>query len=177
MAKKWFVVQTYSNCELKAKKSLEERIRMENLTDLFGEIMIPMESVVEMVNGQKRDRKVKFFPSYILVQMELNDRSKSLVKNTPKVLGFLGSDALNPTPVPDREVARITSQVSEGAQAPKPKVHFVEGDSVRVIDGPFSNFNGTVEEVQGDKGKVRVQISIFGRATPVTLDFMQVEKT
>jgi transcriptional antiterminator NusG len=177
MAKNWYVVQTHSNCEPKAKKSLEERMRMENLTEFFGEIMIPMESVVEMVNGQKKDRKVKFFPSYILVQMEMNDRTKSLVKNTPKVLGFLGSDPLNPTPVPEREVTRITSRVQEGTQAPKPKIQYAQGDNVRVIDGPFSNFSGTVEEVQADKGKVRVQISIFGRATPVTLDFMQVEKT
>jgi transcriptional antiterminator NusG len=177
MAKKWFVVHTYSGFENKAKKSLEERVRLENLGEFFGEIMIPMEQVVEMVKGEKRTSKRKFFPGYILVQMELNDRTKSLVKNTPKVTGFLGGDPLNPTPVPDREVARITSQVQEGTQAPKPKVQFAEGDSVRVIDGPFSNFSGTIEEVQGDKGKVRVQISIFGRATPVTLDFMQVEKT
>lgn len=177
MAKKWYVVHTYSGFENKAKKSLEERVRLENLGEFFGEIMIPMEQVVEMVKGEKRTSKRKFFPGYILVQMELNDRSKSLVKNTPKVTGFLGGDPLNPTPVPDREVARITSQVQEGTQAPKPKVQFAEGDSVRVIDGPFSNFSGTIEEVQGDKGKVRVQISIFGRATPVTLDFMQVEKT
>ena len=177
MAKKWFVVHTFSGLENKAKKSLEDRIRLENLGDDFGEIMIPMEQVVEMVKGEKRTTKRKFFPGYILVNMELNDRTKSLVKNTPKVTGFLGGDPLNPTPVPEAEVARITSQVHEGTAAPKPKVQFALGDQVRVIDGPFANFNGSVEEVQADKGKLRVQISIFGRATPVTLDFMQVEKT
>ena len=177
MAMKWFVVHTYSGFENKAKKALEERIKLEHLEELFGEIMIPMENVVEMVKGEKRTSKRKFFPGYILVQMEMNDRSKHLVKNTPKVTGFLGGDPLNPSPVPDAEVTRITTQVKEGTSAPKPKVHFAEGDSVRVIDGPFSNFSGTVEEVQSDKQKVRGQISIFGRATPVTLDFMQVEKT
>ena len=176
MTKKWYVVHTYSGFENKAKKSLEERIKLEDLADQFGEIMIPMENVVEMVKGEKRTSKRKFFPGYILVQMDLNDRTKHLVKNTPKVTGFVG-DALNPPSVPDEQVTRITAQVQQGTAAPKPKVHFVEGDTVRVIDGPFSNFSGTVEEVQGDKQKVRVQISIFGRATPVTLDFMQVEKT
>jgi transcriptional antiterminator NusG len=175
--KKWYVVHTYSGFENKAKKSLEERIKLESLGDNFGEILIPVENVVEMVKGEKRTSKRKFFPGYILVQMEMNDRTKHLVKNTPKVTGFLGGDPLNPSPVPDREVARITTQIQEGTAAPKPKVQFTEGDAVRVIDGPFSNFSGTVEEVQADKGKVRVQISIFGRATPVTLDFMQVEKT
>lgn len=176
MSKKWYVVHTYSGFENKAKKALEDRIRLEELGEMFGEIMIPMENVVEMVKGEKRTSKRKFFPGYILVQMELNDRTKHLVKNTPKVTGFVG-DALNPPAVPDHEVARITSQVTEGTSRPKPKVQFAEGDQVRVIDGPFQNFNGTIEEVQADKGKVRVQISIFGRATPVTLDFMQVEKT
>lgn len=174
--KRWYVVHTYSGFENKAKKSLEERIRLENLADLFGEILIPMENVVEMVKGEKRTSKRKFFPGYVLVQMVLNDRTKHLIKNTPKVTGFVG-DAINPPAVPDHEVERITNQVKEGTAAPKPKVQFAEGDSVRVIDGPFANFSGSVEEVQAEKGKVRVQISIFGRATPVTLDFMQVEKT
>lgn len=176
MAKKWYVVNTYSGFENKAKKALEDRIRMENLGDQFGEIMVPMENVVEMVKGEKRTSKRKFFPGYMLVHMEMNDRTKHLVKNTPKITGFVG-DALNPPAVPDHEVARITNQISEGTSRPKPKVEFAEGDTVRVIDGPFQNFSGTIEEVQADKGKVRVQISIFGRATPVTLDFMQVEKT
>jgi len=177
MAKKWYVVHTYSGFENKAKKALEERVKLESLEDQFGDIMIPMENVVEMVKGEKRTSKRKFFPGYILVQMEMNDRTKHLVKNTPKVTGFLGGDPLNPSPVPENEVTRITTQVKEGTAAPKAKVQFAEGDAVRVVDGPFSNFNGIIEEVQADKQKVRVQISIFGRATPVTLDFMQVEKT
>jgi transcriptional antiterminator NusG len=177
MAKKWYVVHTYSGFENKAKKALEERIKLEDLVDQFGDIMIPMENRVEMVKGEKRISKHKFFPGYILVQMELNDRTKHLVKNTPKVTGFVGGDALNPQPVSEREIAHLTQQVKEGSAAPKPKVQFAEGDAVRVVDGPFSNFSGTIEEVQADKQKVRVQISIFGRATPVTLDFMQVEKT
>src|SRR2546429_111402 len=137
---------------------------------------IPMENVVEMVKGEKRASKRKFFPGYILVQMELNDRTWHLVKNTPKITGFVGN-ATKPPAVSEHEIARLTTQLSEGALKPKPKVEFEEGDNVRVVDGPFSNFNGTVEEVNPDKGRVRVLVSIFGRATPVELDFMQVEKT
>jgi transcriptional antiterminator NusG len=179
MAMKWYVVHTYSGFENKAKKSLEERIKREKLEENFGQILIPMEQVVEMVKGEKRTSRRKFFPGYILVQMEMNEKSWHLVKNTPKVTGFLFGSK-NPMDVPattDEEVARLTSQISEGSLKPKPKVQFEEGDNVRVIDGPFSNFNGVVEEVRPDKGKVKVHISIFGRATPVELDFMQVEKT
>ncbi|ATB40836.1 transcription termination/antitermination factor NusG [Cystobacter fuscus] len=178
MAMKWYVVHTYSNFENQAKKSLEERIRLENLQELFGEILIPMEQVVEMVKGEKKTSRRKFFPGYIFVQMELNDRSWHLVKNTPKITGFPGA-AQNeqPTPISDAEVARLTSQISEGTLKPKPKMQFSDGDTVRVIDGPFANFNGTVEEVNAEKGRVKVLVSIFGRATPVELDFMQVEKT
>jgi transcription termination/antitermination protein NusG len=174
--KKWYVVHTYSGFENKAKKSLEERIKQYALEEFFGDILIPMENVVEMVKGEKRSSKRKFFPGYILVQMELNDRSWHLVKNTPKITGFVGN-ATNPPAVSEQEIARLTTQLSEGALKPKPKVEFEEGDNVRVVDGPFSNFNGTVEEVNPDKGRVRVLVSIFGRATPVELDFMQVEKT
>src|SRR6266851_2075961 len=156
--------------------SLEEKIRQEKLGDFFGDILIPMENVVEMVKGEKRASKRKFFPGYILVQMELNDRTWHLVKNTPKITGFVGN-ATKPPAVSEHEIARLTTQLSEGALKPKPKVEFEEGDNVRVVDGPFSNFNGTVEEVNPDKGRVRVLVSIFGRATPVELDFMQVEKT
>ncbi|PTL76337.1 transcription termination/antitermination protein NusG [Vitiosangium sp. GDMCC 1.1324] len=178
MAMKWYVVHTYSNFENQAKKSLEERIRLESLQDLFGEILIPMEQVVEMVKGEKKTSRRKFFPGYIFVQMELNDRSWHLVKNTPKITGFPGAaQNQQPTPISDAEVARLTSQISEGTLKPKPKVQFSEGDTVRVIDGPFANFNGTVEEVNAEKGRVKVLVSIFGRATPVELDFMQVEKT
>jgi transcriptional antiterminator NusG len=179
MAKKWYVVHTYSGFENKVKKSLEERVRQENLQDEFGETLIPMEVVQEMVKGEKKTSKRKFFPGYILVQMEMSNRTWHLVKGTPKVTGFVGN-AKKPEDVPfisEVEVQRLTTQITEGTLKPKPKVQFEEGDQVRVIDGPFSNFNGTVEEVKPDKGKVRVLVSIFGRATPVELDFMQVEKT
>ena len=179
MAKKWYVVHTYSGFENKVKKSLEERVKQEELQEFFGEVLIPMEVVQEMVKGEKKTSKRKFFPGYILVNMEMTDSTWHLVKGTAKVTGFVGS-AKNPKDVPsitDAEVSRLTAQISEGSLKPKPKVQFEEGDQVRVIDGPFSNFNGSVEEVKPDKGKVRVLVSIFGRATPVELDFMQVEKT
>jgi transcription termination/antitermination protein NusG len=184
MAKKWYVVHTYSGFENKVKKSLEERVKQEALKkpeiqDYFGDVLIPMEVVQEMVKGEKKTSKRKYFPGYILVNMEMNDWSWHLVKGTAKVTGFVGS-AKNPKDVPaisDAEVSRLTAQISEGSLKPKPKVLFEEGDQVRVTDGPFSNFNGTVEEVKPEKGKVRVLVSIFGRATPVELDFMQVEKT
>ena len=199
MAKKWYVVHTYSGFENKVKKSLDEYLRQHGedkveyddkddgkvvrksapLSECFGEVLIPMEQVVEMVKGEKKTSKRKFFPGYILVQMQMADQTWHMVKATPKVTGFVGS-AKNPRDVPaitDAEVARLTSQISEGTLKPKPRVQFEDGDQVRVIDGPFSNFNGTVEEVKPDKGKLRVLVSIFGRATPVELDFMQVEKT
>ncbi len=175
---RWYVVHTYSGFENKAKKSLEDKIRLEGLGDQFGEILIPMEQVVEMVKGEKKTSKRKFFPGYILVQMLMNDRTWHLVKNTPKVTGFVGAAANEqPPPISDAEVTRLTTQISEGTLKPKPRVQFSDGDTVRVIDGPFANFNGTVEEVNPEKGRVKVLVSIFGRATPVELDFMQVEKT
>ncbi len=176
--KKWYAVHTYSGFENKAKKSLEEKIRMEGLTEHFGEILIPMEHVVEMVKGERKTSKKKMMPGYMFVQMEMNDRTWHLVKNTPKVTGFVGgAPNQQPPPMPDIQVQRLTSQISEGTLKPKPKVQFEDGDTVRVIDGPFANFNGTVEEVNPDKGRLKVLVSIFGRATPVDLDFMQVEKT
>jgi transcription termination/antitermination protein NusG len=176
--KRWYVVHTYSGFENKAKKSLEEKIKLEGLHELFGDIMIPMEQIVEIVKGEKRTSKRKFFPGYMLVQMEMNDQTWHLVKNTPKVTGFVGAaQNQQPPPITDAEVQRLTTQISEGSLKPKPKVQFEDGDTVRVVDGPFANFNGTVEEVNGDKGRVKVLVSIFGRATPVDLDFMQVEKT
>ncbi|CAM3523509.1 MAG: transcription termination/antitermination protein NusG [Myxococcaceae bacterium] len=180
MAKKWFTVQTYSNYENQAKKNLEEQVRLKGLQDqdLIGEILIPMEQVVEMVNGEKKTTRRKLFPGYIFVQMELSDTTLHLVKNTSKVTGFPGvGQNEQPRPMSDAEVARLTAQVTEGAHKTKPKVQFETSDTVRVIDGPFANFNGTVEEVNPEKGRVRVLVSIFGRATPVELDFMQVEKT
>ncbi len=180
MEKKWYVVHTYSGFENKAKKSLEERIRLEGLEDLFGEILVPMEQVVEMVKGEKRTSKRKFFPGYILARMTMSERSWHLVKSTPKVTGFVGgTQAMEPEKIPsitDEEVRRLTTQISEGTLKPKPKVQFEVGDGVRVVDGPFSNFNGSVEEVDASKGRLKVLVSIFGRATPVELDFMQVEK-
>jgi len=181
MAKKWYVVHTYSGFENKARKSLEDKVKLEGLSDFFGEILIPMEQVVEMVKGERRTSKRKFFPGYIMVQMEMNDRTWHLVKNTPKITGFVGGQqfarADEIPSVSDAEVMRLTSQISEGTLKPKPKVLFEQGDQVRVTDRPFSNFNGTVEEVNPYKGRLRVLVSIFGRATPVELDFMQVEKT
>ncbi|MBI5546429.1 MAG: transcription termination/antitermination protein NusG [Deltaproteobacteria bacterium] len=178
---RWYVVHTYSGFENKAKKSLEERIRLESMADWFGEILIPTEQVVEMVKGEKRTTKRKFFPGYIIVQMAMDDRSWHLVKSTPKITGFVGgTQTMEPEKIPsirEDEVRRLTLQISEGVNKPKPKVQFENGDSVRVIDGPFSNFNGTVEDVDAAKGRVKVLVSIFGRATPVELDFMQVEKT
>lgn len=174
MAKKWYVVHTYSGHENRAKLSLEERIKTANLQDDFGQILIPTESVLEVVKGQKRTSTRKFYPGYLFVEMELSERTFHLVKNTPKITGFLGGT--NPTPVKESEIASINSAMSDGKLKPKPKISFEEGDSVRVIDGPFANFSGTVEEVKAEKQKIRVLVSIFGRATPVELDFGQVEK-
>jgi transcriptional antiterminator NusG len=176
MAQKWYVVHTYSGFENRVKKSLEERIKNEALQDQFGEILVPTENVVELVKGEKRTSKRKFFPGYILVKMEMNERTWHLVRYTPKVTEFVGG-ATNPPSISDEEVARLTKQIVEGAAKTKPKIHFEENENVRVIDGPFANFNGVVDEVNEEKGKVRVLVSIFGRATPVELDFMQVEKT
>ncbi len=177
-AKRWYVVHTYSGFENKAKKSLEDKIKMDGLAEEFGDILIPMEQVVEMRDGQKRQTRRKLLPSYILVQMVMSDRTKTVVKNTPKVTGFLGAQGNDdPPPLSEREVQRLTTQLSEGALKPKPKVQYDNGDTVRVIDGPFANFNGTIEEVNNEKGRVKVLVSIFGRSTPVDLDFMQIEKT
>jgi transcriptional antiterminator NusG len=171
----WYVVQAYAGFESKAKQSLEERIRLNNLQALFGEVHVPQETVVELVKGQKKTSTRKFFPGYILVQMVMNEESWHLVKETPKINGFVG-DATNPVPMSEEEVARVFTQVEEGAASPRAKMNFEQGDAVKVIDGPFAEFNGTIEEVRPEKGKVKVLISIFGRATPVELDFMQVEK-
>lgn len=179
MAKKFYVVHTYSGYENKVKQSLAERIRQFNLEEEFGEILIPTEQVVEMVKGEKRTSKRKFFPGYILVEMEMGPSSWHLVKSTPKVTGFVGGGKTpEETPaISKAEVERLSSQISEGTLKPKPRVLFETGDSIRVIDGPFSGFNGSVEEVNAEKGRLRVLVSIFGRATPVELDFMQVEKS
>lgn len=176
MAKKWYIVHTYSGFENKVRESLKERVKTHGLEEYFGNIIVPMEKVVEMVKGQRRESTRKFYPGYILVEMEMNDQTWHLVKNTAKVTGFVGGTETNPTPITDEEAERIMAQMAEGAKQPRPKYSFREGDEVRVIDGPFNNFNGTVEEVHPDKGKLRVLISIFGRATPVELEFVQVSK-
>ena len=176
MAKQWYIVHTYSGFENKVRDSLKERIVSHGLQEYFGNILVPMEKVVEMVKGQRRESSRKFYPGYIVVEMEMNDQTWHLVKSTPKVTGFVGGTETKPTPITEEEAQRILDQMAEGAKQPRPKFSFREGDEVRVIDGPFNNFNGTVEEVFPDKGKLRVLISIFGRATPVELEFVQVSK-
>lgn len=171
----WYVVHTYSGYEQKAKKALEEKIKADKMDDSFSDILIPSESVVEMKKGVKKTAARKFFPGYMLVKMELNDHTWHLVKSIPKITGFVGS-AKSPPSIPEQEVERITKQISEGTLKPKPKIAFEKGESIRVVDGPFTNFNGIVDEVKPEKGKVKVLVSIFGRSTPVELDFMQLEK-
>jgi transcription termination/antitermination protein NusG len=179
---KWYVVHTYSGFENRAKKSLEEQIKQKGLEALFGEILIPMETIEEQRNGQKRTQKRKFAPGYIFVHMEMNDVTWHLVKNTPKVTGFIGADKnerdkLKVPSVPEKQVLAMTQQLQETAVKPTPKIDFESGDNVRVVEGPFANFSGTVEEVNHAKQKVRVHVTIFGRSTPVELDFNQVTKT
>jgi transcription termination/antitermination protein NusG len=171
----WFVVHAHSGMEYKAKLALEEKVKGLKKEDLISEVMVPEETVVELVKGQKKTTKRKFFPGYILVKMQLTDESWHIIKNTPKITGFVG-DKRNPVPVPESEIAKMTNRVSEGGGRAKPKASFTEGQTVRVIDGPFLNFNGTIEDVNTEKGKLRVLVSIFGRSTPVELDFIQVEK-
>ncbi len=172
---RWFVVNAYSSFEAKAKRALEDRINNSKIAHLFGEVRVPEETVVELVRGQKKTASRKFFPGYMLVQMVMNEHTWHLVTNTPKISGFIG-DKANPLPLDQTEVDKILQQVEEGAASPVARLKFNEGDTVKVIDGPFSDFNGTVEDVSPEKGKLKVLISIFGRATPVELDFVQVEK-
>lgn len=174
-ALKWYIVNTQTSCEQMAKASIEERIRSLNLQEKFGQILIPAESVVELVKGKKATRSRKFFPGYIFVQMVMEDSTWHLVKNASKVTGFVGGK-VKPPEVPEEEVMRVTRQMEMGAEKVIPKVKFTVGESVTVVDGPFSGFNGAVEEINQEKGKVKVLVSIFGRPTPVELDFVQVEK-
>ena len=176
MTKNWYVVHTFSGFEHKAKAALEDRIKTLGKQDFFGEIIVPAEKVVELVKGKKKTSSRKFFPGYILAQMELSDETWHIVKGTPKVTGFVGG-GLHPPSVSDEEIKEITRQMEEGAIKPRPRVIFSAGENIKVIDGPFSDFNGVVDEVRPDKGKLRVLISIFGRATPVELDFVQVERS
>ncbi len=173
---RWYVVHAYSGFEKSVAKTLAERIERSGMKDRFGEILVPVEEVVEMKGGQKAVSERKFFPGYVLVQMEMNDDTWHLVKSTPKVTGFVGGSAMRPTPISDKEVQAILDQIREGVEKPRPKVLFEVGQAVRVVDGPFTDFNGTVEEVNYDKSKLRVSVLIFGRATPVELEFAQVEK-
>ncbi len=175
MAHKWYIVHTYSGYEQKAKAALEERLKSLKQEDFFSEVLVPTEKVVELVKGERITSLRKFYPGYILVCMELTDQTWHTVKNTPKVTGFVGGKDW-PTPLADEEAQKIIDQMKEGALKPKPKFLFEKGDEVRVIDGPFTNFNGIVDEVKPEKGKLRVLVSIFGRATPVELEFVQVSK-
>lgn len=172
----WYVVQAFSGFEMSVKRSLVERIERAEMSELFGEILVPTEEVVEIRGGQKRRSERKFFPGYVLVQMEMTDESWHLVKEVPRVLGFIGGTADRPAPISDKEAAAILNRVLESEEKPKPKVLFDVGEVVRVTDGPFNDFNGVVEEVNFDKNRLLVAVQIFGRSTPVELEFSQVEK-
>ncbi len=176
MSHRWYVVHAYSGYEQQVVKSLEERIERYQMEDLFGEVLVPKETVVEMKKGQKRRSERKFFPGYVLVQMEMNDETWHLVKSVPKVLGFIGGTAEKPAPITEREANAILQRIQEGEDKPQPKTLFDVGEMIRVIDGPFADFNGEVEEVNYEKSRMRVAVSIFGRSTPVELEFGQVEK-
>jgi len=176
MAKNWYVVHTYSQFEKSVQRALNERIQREGMQDKFGQILVPVEEVVELKSGQKSISERKFFPGYVLVEMEMTDETWHLVKSTPKVTGFLGGTAMKPTPISEKEVQSIMQQMQEGVEKPKPKVLFEIGEAVRVREGPFTDFHGSVEDVNYDKSKLRVSVTIFGRATPVELEFGQVEK-
>jgi len=177
MAKqRWYVVHVFSGFEKHVAKAIREHISRAGMDDKFGEILVPTEDVVEMKGGQKRTSERKFFPGYVLVQMEMDDDTWHLVKNVPRVTGFVGGSSDKPTPISEREAESIMQQVKVGAEKPRPKFSFEPGELVRVISGPFADFNGTVEDVNFEKSKLRVAVSIFGRSTPVELDFSQVEK-
>lgn len=176
MAHRWYVMHVYSGFEQQAVRSLKERIIFSKMEDKFGEILVPTEEVIEMRGGQKRKSDRKFFPGYVLVQMEMDDESWHLVKEVPKVMGFIGGTSDRPAPISDKEAERIMSRIQEGVEKPRPKVLFEPGEVIRVVDGPFADFNGVVEEVNYEKSRVRVAVLIFGRSTPVDLEFGQVEK-
>jgi len=173
VALRWYVVHVYSGFENKVKVSLLERIESAGMQAFFSDVLVPEEDIVELVSGEKKTSKRKFFPGYVLVKMELNDDTWHIVKNTPKVTGFIGTKD-KPTPIPDQDVEVLRTRIEEGTLKPKPKFSFDVGDHVKIIDGPFTNFDGIVDEVKPEKGKLRVIVSIFGRSTPVELDFIQV---
>jgi transcriptional antiterminator NusG len=174
--KRWYVVHAYSGMEKAVERNLRERIERAGMQDKFGRILVPMEEVVELKNGKKAVTERRFFPGYVLVEMEMADDTWHLVKHTSKVTGFVGGAKNRPSPISEAEVAKIVNQMQEGIEKPRPKVEWVVGELVRVKEGPFTDFNGAIEEVNYDKSKVRVSVTIFGRATPVELDFSQVEK-
>ena len=173
---RWYVVQAYSGFEKRVQQALQTRIDRSDLKDQFGQVLVPTEDVVELKNGQKRTSERKFFPGYVLVQMTMSDAAWHLVKSVPRVSGFVGGTSMHPVPISDQEAQVILQQVVEGAEHPRPKYTFAPGEVVRVTDGPFQEFNGTVEDVNFEKSKLRVAVTIFGRSTPVELSFSQVEK-
>ncbi|HOA94696.1 MAG TPA: transcription termination/antitermination protein NusG [Quisquiliibacterium sp.] len=176
MTKRWYVVHAYSGMEKSVGRALQERVERAGMQDKFGKILVPTEEVVEMKNGQRTITERRFFPGYVLVEMEMTDDTWHLVKSTAKVTGFVGGSGNRPAPISEKEVEKIMAQMQEGVEKPKPKVLFEVGEMVRVKDGPFTDFNGNVEEVNYEKSRVRVSVTIFGRATPVELEFGQVEK-
>ena len=176
MAKRWYVVHVYSGFEQQAVRSLKDRISNSGVADLFGDILVPTEEVIEMRGGQKRKSDRKFFPGYVLIQMEMNDATWHLVKEVPKVMGFIGGTSDRPAPISDKEAQHIIDRIQEGVEKPKPKVLFEPGEVVRVVEGPFADFSGVVEEVNYEKSRLRVAVTIFGRSTPLELEFGQVEK-
>jgi transcriptional antiterminator NusG len=176
MTLRWYVVHAYSNFENKVKQALEERIKREGLEEYFGKILVPTEEIVEMRMGQQRKSERKFFPGYVLVQMELTDETWHLVKDVPRVLGFIGGTSDRPAPISEKEAISILNRVEEGVNKPRPKVLFEAGEVIRVVDGPFKDFNGVVEEVNYEKNKLKISVLIFGRSTSVELGFGQVEK-
>lgn len=175
--KRWYVIHAYSGYENYVVRALQERIRLKGLEDKFAEVIVPTEEVIEMRSGQKRKSERKFFPGYVLVRMEMDDETWHLVRSVPRVLGFIGGTSERPAPISDKEAASILQRVEEGENKPKPKVLFEPGEVVRVTDGPFADFNGVVEDVNYEKSRLRVSVSIFGRSTPVELEFGQVEKS
>lgn len=177
MAKRWYVVHAYSGYEKKVATALKERIELHDMQHHFGDVLVPTEEIVEMRGGQKRKSERKFFPGYVLVQMELNDETWHLVKETPRVMGFIGGKADKPAPITEKEAEAILQRVDDSVDKPKPKTLFEPGEMVRVVDGPFNDFNGVVEEVNYEKSRLRVAVLIFGRSTPVELEFSQVEKS